>query len=235
MALLNLSPIGNFQQWFNNQGIILAGGLLHTYVAGDTIPIATFTSQLGTVPNANPIQLDSTGECPQEIWLTPGQAYKFVLTDANGNILATIDNVTGINDVNFPAGIASGTVMIFQQTVVPVGWTRISVFDGTMLRVVGSATPSNGGTNDMVNSLVNITSLDGHAVTIAEMPSHGHSNTFSVTASGSTVTFGGISYGDGNTPSVTYTTDNGGAGGNAHVHSLQFNLKYVDTLNCFKN
>ena len=235
MALLNLSPIGNFQQWFNNQGIILAGGLLYTYVAGDSIPVATFTSQLGTVPNANPIQLDSTGEAPQEIWLTVGQAYKFVLTDANGNTLATIDNVTGINDVNFPAGIASGTVMIFQQTVVPVGWTRISVFDGTMLRVVGSATPSNGGTNDMVNSLVNGNFLDGHALTVAEIPAHSHSSTFSVTASGSTVTFGGISYGDGGTPSVTYTTDNGGAGGAAHSHALQFALKYVDTLNCFKN
>lgn len=235
MALLNLSPIGNFQQWFNNQGIILAGGLLYTYAAGTTNPIATYISQVGATPNANPIQLDSTGEAPQEIWLTPGQAYKFVLTDTGGNVLATIDNVVGINDVNFPAGIVSGTVMIFQQTIVPVGWTRISVFDGTMLRVVGSATPSNGGTNDMVSVLVNPLTVDGHALTITEMPNHAHADTFSVTAAGSTVTYGGVAYGDGNVPSVSYTTDNGGAGGAPHNHSLQFNVKYVDTMVCFKN
>lgn len=234
MTTLNLSPLGNFQQWFSNQGFVLSGGLIHTYAAGDSVPVTTYTTQSGTVPNSNPIQLDSTGAAPQEIWLVAGQSYKFVLTDANGNVLSTVDNVSGINDAATQTGIAAGTVMIFQQTTVPVGWTRVTAFDGAALRVVGAATPSNGGALDMVTNLVNPTAVDSHALTTGEMPAHTHTKAYAANVSAPQTILGGLSLGDGSTP-IVFTTNNGGTAGTAHNHTLTIGLKYVDTMVCFKN
>lgn len=230
---LNLAPVGNFQQFFSDQGIILAGGFLNTYLAGTTTPTATFINSLGTIPNDNPIQLDSTGRFPQEIWLTAGITYKFVLTDKNGVVLGTLDNVLGTNDVTLPSSIAAGTVMIFQQTTVPTGWTRITVNDGNMLRVVGSATPGSGGTNDMLSRLVNQTTVDLFTLTTTHLPSHTHTKQFGNTFVASNL--GGLNQGDGSAPNQVLVTGNGPGGNQGHQHNLNMNLKYVDTMVCFKN
>lgn len=232
---LNLAPVGNFQQFFDNSGITLSGGLLYTYLAGDTISTVTYINSLGTIPNANPIQLDSTGSPPQEIWITAGTSYKFVLTDKNGTVLGTLDNVTGINDVTLPSSITAGTVMIFQQQTVPVSWTRISAYDGNMLRVVGSATPGSGGTTDMLSRLVNQVSVDSHVVTTSEMPAHTHTKGFGNGSFGTGSTPGGLNKGDGTAPTLFETTDNGPGGNTGHVHTLTMALKYVDVMTCFKN
>ena len=231
---LNLSPISNFQQWFNTQGVILVGGLVYTYAAGTTTPIATYTTPQGNIPNANPIQLDSTGSPPQEIWLTGGQVYKFVVTDKANNVIQTIDNVSGINDLTLPSSITSGTTMIFQQTTVPVGWTRVSAFDDATLRVVGSATPASGGSNSMVARLVNQIQVDSHVVTLSEFPSHTHQRAYGNTNGGGG-TIGGLGPGDGGTPTIILTSDNGSGQNQGHVHTKTFGLKYVDTMICFKN
>ena len=92
-----LSPVGGAgAQFFDNQGVVLAGGKLNTYVAGTTTPTPTWTDYQQMVLNANPIILNSAGRPPNEIWLADGARYKFVLTDANDNILGTWDNITGI-------------------------------------------------------------------------------------------------------------------------------------------
>lgn len=233
MATLNLAPVGNFQQWFDSQGVILAGGLLYTYVAGDTVPTATYTTSAGNIPNDNPIRLTSTGRIPQEIWLLSGSSYRFDLKDKNGNLLGTIDNVLGMNDVTLPSSISAGTVMIFQQATVPVSWTRISAYDGNTLRVVGAATPGSGGTNDLLNVLVNQTSVDSHVVTTAEFPPHTHTKQFGNTFSAATL--GGLNQGDGAAPDLTLTTGNGPGGNAGHSHTMTMSLKYVDTMVCFKN
>lgn len=102
-----LSPLFNEPQSDAN-GAPLAGGLLFTYLAGSVnTPATTYTSSAGTVPQANPIVLNSRG-CPDNpVWLAAGVAYKFVLQDSGGNTLApTFDNVQGIND---PAATSSQT------------------------------------------------------------------------------------------------------------------------------
>lgn len=100
-----LSPLFNEPQSDAN-GNPLSGGKIFTYVGGSvSTPAATYTSSTGTVPQANPIILNSRGVPDNPIWLTGGAAYKFVLQDANGNTLApTFDNVQGIND---PAAVSS--------------------------------------------------------------------------------------------------------------------------------
>jgi hypothetical protein len=102
---VNLSPVGGVAaQFFTNNGVILSGGKIYTYTAGTTTNQATYTSSSGTTAHTNPIILDSAGRVPSgEIWLTDGLQYKFVLKDANDVLIATYDNIVGINSnfVNF--------------------------------------------------------------------------------------------------------------------------------------
>ena len=81
-------------QFLDNNGNILSGGLIYTYNAGTTTPLATYTSNLGTVAQPNPIVLDSSGRIPSgELWLTTGFGYKFVTKDANNVLIGTYDNI----------------------------------------------------------------------------------------------------------------------------------------------
>lgn len=103
---VNLSPVGGVAaQFFNNDGTVLSGGKLNTYTAGTTTPAVTYTTSAGNIAHSNPIILNSAGRVPGsgEIWLTDGITYKFVLTDANDVLIATYDNISGINSnfVNF--------------------------------------------------------------------------------------------------------------------------------------
>lgn len=97
---VNLSPVGGVAaQFFTNSGVPLTGGKIFTYAAGTTTPQETYTTSAGNVPWTNPVVLDAAGRVPSggEIWLTDGLIYKFVLKDANDVLIATYDNITGIN------------------------------------------------------------------------------------------------------------------------------------------
>jgi hypothetical protein len=85
-------------QFFSNSGIPLTGGLVYTYAAGTTTPQTTYTTSASNVANTNPIVLDAYGRPPQEIWLTPGVTYKFVLKDSSDVLIGTYDNIPGVND-----------------------------------------------------------------------------------------------------------------------------------------
>lgn len=49
-------------RFYKNDGTLNAGGKVWTYVAGTTTPTTTFIDNVGSVPNTNPIILDSKGE-----------------------------------------------------------------------------------------------------------------------------------------------------------------------------
>jgi hypothetical protein len=78
------------QQFFDDNGDPLAGGLLYTYEAGSTTPRVTYADKDEFAQNSNPIELDARGEC--DIWLTTG-SYKFILCDANDVPIYTEDNI----------------------------------------------------------------------------------------------------------------------------------------------
>ena len=103
---VNLSPVGGAAaQFFDNSGNVLTGGKLYTYDAGTTTPAPTYTNSSGITAQPNPIVLNAAGRVPDsgEIWLTDSILYKFVLKDANDVLIATWDNISGINSnfVNF--------------------------------------------------------------------------------------------------------------------------------------
>lgn len=76
---------------FDSNGDPLSGGLLYSYAAGTSTPLATYTTRAGSVANANPVVLDADGEA--DVWTTPGVDYKFELRNSAGVVQWTVDNV----------------------------------------------------------------------------------------------------------------------------------------------
>jgi hypothetical protein len=100
MASYNLSAFngGLGVQLFDDNGDPLAGGFIYTYIAGGTTPKATYTTSVGNVANANPIELDAGGRSPNAIYQEVGVDYKFIVTDSTGADTWTYDNIPSIND-----------------------------------------------------------------------------------------------------------------------------------------
>jgi hypothetical protein len=183
---VNLSPIGNSEQFFDNNGIPLSGGLLYAYQAGSSTPLATYTTISGTVANSNPIVLNSSGRLDNEVWLTYGYFYKFVLQDSLGSLLGTYDNIYGIVGVQSAVGttIPTGMISIWYGAIgsVPTGWYLCDGANGTPdLRdkfVVGAGSTYSvaavGGSKDAVVVTHNHTASSSSVVSD---PSHVHSFT----------------------------------------------------------
>jgi hypothetical protein len=114
-----LSPVGGVAaQFFTNTGAVLTGGKLYTYLAGTTTPAATYTTSAGITARTNPVVLDSAGRVPDggEIWLTSGVTYKFVLKDSTDVLIATYDNIIGINDNSALAASTGSSLVGFIQS-----------------------------------------------------------------------------------------------------------------------
>jgi len=159
---VTLSPVGGVAaQFFSNDGVPLAGGLIYTYLAGTNTPAATYTSAAGSIVHSNPIVLDSSGRVPTgEIWLTDSTSYKFVLKDASNVLIATYDNIIGINSnyVNFFAqeeiqtATAGQTVFTLVNPYVP-GANTLSVF-------VDGVNQYSGSTYSYVETSANTVTFD---------------------------------------------------------------------------
>ena len=103
-----LAPLSTFLQLLSETGVPLSGGLLWTYAAGTTTPVATWTDSTGVTANSNPIQMASDGRLPNvTVWVTGGAAIKFVFSTNSGTtgspafgtqLGPTFDQVWGIND-----------------------------------------------------------------------------------------------------------------------------------------
>jgi hypothetical protein len=179
MASVLLSPYGNGQQFFDDNGVPLAGGLIYTYQAGSSTPLVTYTDNAGNVANANPIVLDASGRTPQEIWLLTGYSYKFVLQNADAVLIQTLDNIYPILQ-NAPASapaIPSGCILLWSGSTgsIPVGWYLCNGANGTPdLRdrfIVGAgntyAVNATGGSAD------SIVVTHTHTASVTD-PGHGH-------------------------------------------------------------
>jgi hypothetical protein len=117
-------------QFFTNDGVPLAGGLIYSYAAGTTTPKTTYTSSTGTTAHTNPIILNSAGRVPGgEIWLTLG-GYKFVLATSTNVTIATYDNVFSIaGNFNLISNFTgNGTQTIFTLLTAPVDENNTQVY-----------------------------------------------------------------------------------------------------------
>ena len=123
---VNLSPIGNGFQFFNNDGLPLNAGKIFTYQAGSTTPLSTFTDSSGLIANTNPIILGTDGRPPSTIWLTEGFFYKFVLATSSNVTIQTYDNLYGIIGATPPSAtpIPAGGIFLWSGSIgsIPAGY-----------------------------------------------------------------------------------------------------------------
>ena len=132
MASVLLSPVGNGQQFFDNNGVPLSGGLIYQYQAGSSTLLTTYTTVNGNVANANPIVLDASGRPSNEIWMQTGYSYKLVIQTSSGSTLQTLDNLYPILQ-NAPASapsLPSGAIILWSGSIgsIPSGYV---ICDGT--------------------------------------------------------------------------------------------------------
>jgi len=132
MAVLTPSPKTAF---VDAAGEPLVGGQLYTYIAGTTTLQATYTDATAATANTNPIILDSRGEA--NVWLG-GAIYKFVLKDADGALIWTVDYISAPTAAVSP--VLSGNVTIDSNTPSPA--LKITqTGTGAALKVQDSADP----------------------------------------------------------------------------------------------
>ena len=207
MASVLLSPVGNGQQFFDNNGVPLSGGLIYQYQAGSSTLLTTYTTVNGNVANANPIVLDASGRPSNEIWMQTGYSYKLVIQTSSGSTLQTLDNLYPILQ-NAPAvsgSIPSGLIAIWSGSIgsIPSGWVLCDGTNSTPdLRnsfILGAgnsyAVGATGGSTDAI--VVSHT----HTATVTD-PGHLHSSIFA-TASGSNPGVFSNASSSGNTATAT--------------------------------
>jgi hypothetical protein len=132
MAVLTPSPKTAF---VDAAGEPLVGGQLYTYIAGTTTLQATYTDATAATANTNPIILDSRGEA--NVWLG-GAIYKFVLKDADGALIWTVDYISAPTAAVSP--VLSGNVTIDSNTPSPA-LQITQTGTGAALKVQDSADP----------------------------------------------------------------------------------------------
>jgi hypothetical protein len=239
MASVLLSPYGVGQQFFDDNGVPLAGGLIYTYQAGSSTPLATYTTNGGTIANANPIVLDASGRVPNEVWLFTGYSYKFILKNADDVTIQTLDDIYPILQ-NAPASapaIPSGGIIIWSGSTgsVPSGWYLCDGTNGTPdLRdrfIIGAgnnyAVNATGGTADAV--------VVTHTHTATSTDSgHVHDTNFATssdTVSGGPITITVVKPGSSNTASgtanITTTVASAGVSGTGANIPPYYALAYI--------
>lgn len=92
--VVGFCPVWVQAQYFNDVGEPLAGGKLYTYYNEGDTPQTSFTDSTGSIPNTNPIILDSAGRLQTAIWLSAGFYYSLVLHDAEGTEIARVKDVS---------------------------------------------------------------------------------------------------------------------------------------------
>ena len=132
MPLVFLSSFGGVAaQFFDNNGIPLAGGKIFSFDAGTTTPAVLYTDSTGTFAQANPIILNSAGRVPSgEIWQPAGTSYKFTLYTSDDVLIGTYDNIGTI-----AAGSAfianfngNGTTVNFSLPFAPIDENATNVY-----------------------------------------------------------------------------------------------------------
>src|ERR1700758_1592795 len=155
------------QRWVDNNGNPLYLGTISTYQAGTLTQIATYKDSIGTV-NTNPITLNSRGEC--SLWLLPNVAYKFIVADVNGNIIATIDNVVNSQLITLFGGVDTGSVNAYILTFT-ASFTAYT--DGVIIYWIPANT-NTGASTININGLgtINLVNPDGSALLAGEVVAH---------------------------------------------------------------
>ena len=137
-------------------------------------------------------------------------------------------------------GFETGVRMLFQQTAVPLGWTKESdsAYDDVAIRMV-TGTVGGGGTT-VFSAQFDLDVTGGHALTLAENGPHGHGYNINAGSDGNDIlTTGnfiarrdatGTNYGRASSDSVNTVMVASSGSGTPHTHPLDLRVKYKDVV-----
>lgn len=154
------------------------------------------------------------------------------------NSSGQLDASTGLTNTS-SLGFPTGTLMLFQQTAAPTGWTKQTTHNNKALRVV-SGTASSGGTSSFTTVFANQTpaiTLGATTLSTAQLASHTHTITGATGGASSAVSsyppFSVVS-GDPGPLFGNFTSSSVGSG-SSHTHSISssaitLDVQYVDLI-----
>lgn len=160
------------------------------------------------------------------------------LAPASGGGTANFLRADGTWAAPTVSAFPSGTLMLFQQTAAPTGWTKQTTHNDKALRVV-SGTVGTGGTVAFSTAMANRTvSGTSGSTTLDEtmIPSHTHkyyaTSAANTTATGSQARLTGLTTSAQAAPGNGTTISTGGGGSHNHSFSttLDMAVQYVDVI-----
>ena len=151
------------------------------------------------------------------------------------------DTSAGVRVVD-TGSVPSGTRTVYYQASAPTGWSQVTSYNDYAFRVVsgtgGGATTLSRGFSAGMGSI----NVDGHAITISEMPSHNHLDSGHAHSIGQSVAIaGGSSWlapyqnNSAGSTGIGYANIGNTGGDSAHVHSLTIGISYLDLIICQRN
>jgi len=161
---------------------------------------------------------------------------QFVAPGTTGNVLTS--NGTTWESSLAAGGFPSGTLMLFQQTSAPTGWTKQTTHDNKALRVV-SGTASSGGSVAFTTAFASKAvagTVGSTTLSISQIPSHNHTASRFVDGEGPNLGTPVADYNYIINPGFDGTrTVAPQGGGSSHNHSfsgtaINLDVSYVDLI-----
>jgi hypothetical protein len=242
---INTSNAVAFNGQYGTAGNLLqsnGSAAANTWVAPSSLTVGTATNatnatNTGTTDDTTtatavyPVwKTTTTGNLPEKVSST-----KLTFVPSTGTLTATAFVGDGSGLTGLAGGFPAGTLMLFQQTAAPTGWTKQTTHNDKALRVV-SGTAGSGGTTAFTSVFTNQTpsftgsngTLGVNAGTLgvgsttlstAQMPSHSHVVGFlSPDYDGASGAQNG-GY-QGFIPNSSSPSTNGAGSGSSHNHSI---------------
>lgn len=161
---VQLAPSPKFQG-IGFGGLPVQFGQLFTYIAGTTTPQATYTDSTQAQQNTNPVILDANASA--NVWTVFGLTYKFILKDALGNQVYSVDQIPG----GFPFTQQQIGQLLYPQTAAEIAAGVVPTLyfyqPGNVLRY-GADPSSIGDSTTAFQSAINGTGTSGGLVTIPQ-------------------------------------------------------------------
>lgn len=260
---------GTWGDVLNNQAIsyidLFLGGIFAQSLAGSNVTLSTANSRnvilrcTGALSNNIIITTEMIGFLFVENLTT--NAFTVSVRNASVATAAVIpqgsratvisDTTNGCRIASDSTGFVAGTAMVFQQTAAPASWTKSTSHNNKAVRVV-SGTASSGGTvafTTAFDSQAVAGTIGGTAITINQMPLHGHAMRGSDQGGEGNTTGGLFQNNEGNQTYAAYTGSptttpgqmiGGTGGGQTHTHSftgtpIDLTVQYMDVIVAVRN